>query len=228
MSEIKINNIPVITENNGSVSLTTGTANIGNVNVDNINVSSSNHTWTLKGIDAPIGDSQTGTAPDTTNSDSGQLAIYNGATKLWGITEGGYVLNPKVPYFHVEKDDTSSYSSVGEIVFNVLVLDNTNGYSTSTGRFTVPVSGTYLLAFYGLKRLPNYINGGFAKNGSQYRQNQFYQYHVDSSEQNMVHISTLIELSAGDFASVRLDEIGGGDFYFGPNKHNGFLGYLLG
>jgi len=30
MSEIKINNIPVITENNGSVSLTTGTANIGN------------------------------------------------------------------------------------------------------------------------------------------------------------------------------------------------------
>ena len=30
MSEIKINNIPVITENNGSVSLTTDTANIGN------------------------------------------------------------------------------------------------------------------------------------------------------------------------------------------------------
>jgi len=30
MSEIKINNIPVITENNGSVELTTGTTNIGN------------------------------------------------------------------------------------------------------------------------------------------------------------------------------------------------------
>src|SRR5210317_2394 len=61
-----------------------------NVNVGSINVSSSNHTWTLKGIDAPIGDSQTGTAPDTTDNDSGQLAIYNGETKLWGITEHGY------------------------------------------------------------------------------------------------------------------------------------------
>ena len=213
---LKLGSTTFGTENNGKIDLT---------NVGPTQFSSSNHTWELKAVDAPIVGANYSTNDDAL---SGQLAIYNGATKLWGITESGYVLNPKVPYFHVEKDNASSYSSGGEIVFNVSVLDNTNGYSTSTGRFTVPVSGTYLLAFYGLKRSPNYINGGFAKNGSQYRQNQFYQYHVDSSEQNMVHISTLIELSAGDFVSVRLDAIGGGDFYFGPNKHNGFWGYLLG
>jgi len=190
-----------------------------------LNFNTTNHSFTVKGVDAPIVGANYSTSDD---ANSGQLAIYNGNTKLWGITEGGWVQNPNVPYFHVEKDDVSSYASGGEIVFNVSALDNTNGYNTSTGRFTVPVSGTYFLAFYGLKRDPNYINGVFAKNGSQYRQNQFYQYHVDSSEQNIVHISTLMELSAGDFVSVRLDAIGGGDFYFGPNKHNGFLGYLLG
>ena len=43
--------------------------------------------FTIKAIDAPITDSQTGTTPDVSNSNSGQLAIYNGTTKLWGITE---------------------------------------------------------------------------------------------------------------------------------------------
>ena len=191
-------------------------------------VTSTSQTFTVKGIDAAISDSQGSTDPDTSDSDSGQLAIYNGSTKLWGITEHGYVVNPNLPYFHVEKSDVTSYTSTGEIVFNVSVLDNTNSFSTSTGRFTAPISGTYFLAFYGLKRDSSSINGGFAKNGSQYRMNQFYQQHEDGSDQDMVHISIIMELSAGDYASVRLDSIGGGDFYFGSNKHNGFLGYLIG
>ena len=191
-------------------------------------VTSTSQTFTIKGIDAAITDSQTGSDPNVADSDSGQLAIYNGSTKLWRISEHGYVVNPNVPHFHVEKSDVTSYTSTGEIVFNVSVLDNTSSYSTSTGRFTAPISGAYFLAFYGLKRNSSSINGGFAKNGSQYRMNTFYQQHEDGSDQNMVHISIIMELSAGDYASVRLDSIGGGDFYFGSNKHNGFLGYLIG
>ena len=144
MSEIKINNIPVITENNGSVSLTTGAANIGNVNVDNINVSSSNHTWTLKGIDAPIGDSQTGTAPDTTDHNSGQLAIYNGATKLWGITESGYQTNPNMPLFSCGSPINSA-SATG-VLKNLKMFHNPgNHYDSSTGLYTAPISGYYLI-----------------------------------------------------------------------------------
>src|SRR6056300_479843 len=159
MSEIKINNIPVITENNGSVSLTTGTANIGNVNVDNINVSSSNHTWTLKGIDAPIGDSQTGAAPDTTDNDSGQLAIYNGATKLWGITEHGYNIKPNIPAYNAtlyshnqpnngDSGDPGVYNYNGSTSYGNIIIkasnirfNNGNHYDPTTGYFTCPVDG---------------------------------------------------------------------------------------
>jgi len=216
-----------IQSDNATNVLTVGTDDSVSLGTE-FKITSTSQTFTVKGIDAAITDSQTGTDPNVADSDSGQLAIYNGSTKLWGITEHGYVVNPNVPHFHVEKSDATSYTTVGEIVFNVSVLDNTSSYSTSTGRFTAPISGTYFLAFYGLKRNTNYINGGFAKNGSQYRQNQFYQYHVDASEQNMVAISVLMELSAGDYASVRLNTIDSGNFYFGSNKHNGFLGYLLG
>ena len=192
-------------------------------------VTSTSQTFTVKGIDAAISDSQSSTDPDTSDSDSGQLAIFNGSTKLWGITEHGYVVNPNLPHFHVEKNDTDSVSSTGEIVFNVSVLDNTNSFSTSTGRFTAPISGTYFLAFHALKRYASYGVGGFMKNGSQYRHDQLYQQHNDAGDQTSPHISILMELSAGDYASVRLSNIGGtGDFYFGSAKHNGFLGYLIG
>ena len=54
-------------------------------------VTSTSQTFTIKGIDAAITDSQTGSDPNVADSDSGQLAIYNGSTKLWGISEHGYM-----------------------------------------------------------------------------------------------------------------------------------------
>ena len=47
--------------------------------VDNaqLKFKTTSQTFTVKGIDAAITDSQTSTAPDTSDSDSGQLAIYN-------------------------------------------------------------------------------------------------------------------------------------------------------
>ena len=88
--------------------------------VDNaqLKFKTTSQTFTVKGIDAAITDSQTSTAPDTSDSDSGQLAIYNGATKLWGITEHGYVVNSKVPYFHADKNNTDSQTTTGEIAWN--------------------------------------------------------------------------------------------------------------
>ena len=55
-----------------------------------------NHTFTVKALNQAISGT-TNSTNDDANSD--QLAIYNGSTKLWGITEHGYVVNPNLPYF---------------------------------------------------------------------------------------------------------------------------------
>ena len=81
-------------------------------------VTSTSQTFTIKGIDAAITDSQTGADPNVADSDSGQLAIYNGSTKLWGISEHGYVVNPTVPAFHVYTSGTNYGGPNGQTVYN--------------------------------------------------------------------------------------------------------------
>ena len=213
---IKLGNITLGTENSGKVDLT---------NVGEMNLSSTNHTWTVKAIDEAIVGATNNTKDD---ADSGQLAIYNGTTKLWGITEHGYVVNSKVPYFHADKNNTDSQTATGEIVWNNTVLDNPAGsYNNTSGRFTAPVAGGYYFAFYVLKRGTSYIRLGFLLNGAQYIQNQIYQQNASGAEE-MAHASIIMSLSAGDYVSVTIGAVGGGNIYGGGNMHNGFLGYLIG
>ena len=60
-----------------------------------------------------------------------------------------------------------------------------------------------------------------------YRQNQIYQQNASGAEE-MAHASIIMSLSAGDYVSVTIYEVGGGNIYSGSNMHNGFLGYLIG
>ena len=114
-------------------------------------VTSTSQTFTVKGIDAAITDSQTGTTPDVADSDSGQLAIYNSSTKLWGISEHGYVVNPKVPCFTAIANAGSGNYAADPMIFNVVLLNNESMYNASTGRATAPIPGIYYFCFVGIK-----------------------------------------------------------------------------
>lgn len=112
-------------------------------------VTSTSQTFTVKGIDAAITDSQTGTSPDTSDSDSGQLAIYNGSTKLWGITEHGYNVKPGNPSFHAYDNSNDVSVSAGSLFPYDSTLHNVgNHFNTSTYLFTAPISGSYQFNYY--------------------------------------------------------------------------------
>ena len=195
-------------------------------------VTSTSQTFTVKGIDAAITDSQTGSDPNVADSDSGQLAIYNGSTKLWGISEHGYMLNPTKPHFSVYKDDVTSYTTTGpaDIVWNQVKYNVTSSYNTSNGRFTAPISGRYFFAFNVLHRGDGYVKGGYRINGTDFYSGDASEFYVDggiSGAHSHVTVPMILDLSAGDYVTVNVER-NAGDLYFGSNAHNNWIGYLLG
>ena len=191
-------------------------------------VTSTSQTFTVKGIDAAITDSQTGTTPNVADSDSGQLAIYNGSTKLWGITEHGYVVNPTLPSFVAHVTGGGSYTSTsGMFPANETNHNQGNHYSTSTYAFTVPIDGVYLFTFNALhnntgstSRPMFYINGGSTYNSLDNGMSN-----VDSNGSNSNVTVALIKLVAGDYVQVKSQS---GNLYYYAGAASSFTGCLIG
>ena len=71
---------------------------------------------------------------------------YNGSSKMM-MTKDGYVLKPNHPSFKAGLSSNTTFGAGGTVVFNdtatVTHFNRGNHYSTSTGKFTAPVSGVY-------------------------------------------------------------------------------------
>tara|TARA_B100000902_G_scaffold18784_1_gene22540 strand:+ start:23249 stop:23920 length:672 start_codon:yes stop_codon:yes gene_type:complete len=130
-----------------------------------LNVKSTSHTFTVKGIDSAISDSQSGTAPDTTDLNSGQFSVYTGSTKLLGITEHGYVLKPNNPHVFCRGYNSTTASSV--LTYDSVETNNGNHFNNTTGLFTAPISGVYYVGiFSGYKSSDGYLGLYLVKNGA--------------------------------------------------------------
>lgn len=166
-----------------------------------------NHTFSVKALNQPITDSQTGTTPDVANSTSDQLAIYNSSTKLWGISEAGYVVNPKVPCFTAICNQSSNDYAADPMIFNVILINNENMYNTSTGRATAPIPGIYMFSLVGIKgtNTSGVGRGQFRVNGADNNGSGAYypQARGESGLQYTQMVSVFyVNLSAGDYVSI--------------------------
>ena len=184
--------------------------------------------FTIKAIDAPITDSNPGTAPDVSNSNSGQLAIYNGTTKLWGITEHGYNIKPKNPGFVAHVKDDGAYRSLpqgNKFPANSTNYNQGNSYNTTTYQFTVPVAGLYIFTFSAITNQSSqsrpmfYVNDLSEYNGVQHGICG----NIEGSATNST--SSLIYLQAGDYVDVRSQYA---DIYYYGDAHSTFSGCLIG
>lgn len=189
MSTLKVDNI----------STRTGTGSIGIPHGTGITFSGATHDFLLKNLNQPITDSQTGTAPDVSNSTSDQLAIYNGATKLWGITENGYVLSPKQVYFWAYGGADQNANSIETLQWTNVIQDASNSFNTSTYRFTAPVSGVY------------HFSCTFMSNGTEFNRTAFY---INGTKQQQSFVGDTLyarsadfmikQLSAGDYVEIKI------------------------
>tara|TARA_Y100000004_G_scaffold24480_1_gene24679 strand:- start:88 stop:726 length:639 start_codon:yes stop_codon:yes gene_type:complete len=186
-----------------------------------------NHTFTVKAVNQPISGTTNSTKDQST---SDQWAIYNGSTKLFGVSEDGYVVKPQTPNFYAQYTGSNSatLTSNDELRFT-LVHTNVGNHYDGTSRFTCPIDGTYL--FY-VQALGNNdggrIIGYFSINGStSYTTDKTIEYSHDSEEYNDFQGTAIVNLSAGDYIAIRMNT-SYNRIYNSSTGQNVFMGYLLG
>jgi len=158
-----------------------------------------NHDFEIRAENSPI----TGTTNSSEdNATSDQLAIYSGNTKLWGITEGGWVQNPNVPAFY---GSNITPSTVNRFARSNTIFVNIGNHITHVSpdgnertRFNAPITGLYYswmgnigTSSAGTLRMHFYINGI-----QQYAQLRTAQTTNHGTSASMVGI---FEMSAGDY-----------------------------
>tara|TARA_A100001015_G_C14691091_1_gene594497 strand:+ start:32 stop:736 length:705 start_codon:yes stop_codon:yes gene_type:complete len=214
--------------------------------VDNaqLKFKTTSQTFTVKGIDAAITDSQTSTTPDTSDSDSGQLAIYNGATKLWGVTEHGYVIKPNIPAYNAsiysynqpnsgDPGDSGSFNynnstSYGDAVIKAsrMRFNNGNHYDPTTGYFTCPIDGIYVASFnanWYTQNVSSWLRPSVYKNGDPIH----WFYHEKDVTWQQLGGCVTISANAGDYIYFYKASSSGGGGGADSDQYAHFSIYLL-
>jgi hypothetical protein len=82
------------------------------------------------------------------------------------IDTSGRVLKPTTPHFHVRKSDGHVGAST-TIVWNNVVRDTESAYSTSTGKYTVPLTGVWWFGVSALANDTDFIEIAMKEDGTQ-------------------------------------------------------------
>ena len=142
------------------------------------------------------------------------------------ISKEGYVNNPARPAFDVTVSN-GSVSSGNTIVFNEADLNNGTHYSTSNGKFTAPITGTYLFYFGALKDATTAVARiKLLKNDGSYIHNRELRLDNRPTISYGENAATVIicSLSSGNTVEVRVTE---GTIYGSSDGYTYFGGYLL-
>jgi hypothetical protein len=103
------------------------------------------------------------------------------AEENWGgnkVAVPSQFFMPNKPAFHAYRD-AGHVAAATQIIFNGTRLNNGNHFSTSTGKFTAPVSGPYWFFFWGMDA-----------NGSTTYNNQYVRMQRNDSATNELRIYT--------------------------------------
>ena len=139
-------------------------------------------------------------------------------------TSGKHVLMPEKPAFHASTNGagSASYFTPGVAVFPHADVNVGSCYSTSTGKFTAPIAGTYYFSglmlsnvasrlFYHLRKNDSPINGTFIETVS------------GTSAYQSASSDCVITLAVNDLVHLQLVSV---DAY--GSQYASFKGFLLG
>ena len=144
-------------------------------------------------------------------------------TPTEALDVNGVVKQQNIPAFRVQLTD-GSITGTGIIDYNTVLYDNMTSYSTTTGRFTAPVTGHYFFSAHGIC-LDTRTIYDFTINGTRQQINSL----VDASSADYAQcsISSVLYLTKDQYVSVYQAE---GSTYgeSTTSNHNLFSGFFIG
>ena len=161
----------------------------------------------------------TGASSIQTNAGSHVLNFFTSGTERMKINSSGYVTTPSQPCFHARR--TGGHGTTGTIIFDTADVNVGNHYSTSTGKFTAPIAGIYLLYTNILSNSGTTVGADLKINGNRYAVTEE-SWTVNAYRSTSINV--IASLAANDV--VRVDNKQGG--YYGSSAYTFFGGYLLG
>jgi hypothetical protein len=161
------------------------------------------------------------------------FATNNGgvaATSRMAISAAGYVTKSSQPNFRAT-NGSGNIVAKGDVVFTSKDWDVTSSYSTSTGRFTAPITGYYLFSLTAL-----YQNAGSSptwkinimKNGVQDCVTGESQSNIWTSYNVLFNGSQIVSMVAGDYVNIYNDGTATVSSVHISSTQTKFSGYLLG
>ena len=154
------------------------------------------------------------------------------------IDTAGRVLTPALPVFFAEKTATfNSTSSYQEIVYDTAHINQGNCYSTSTGRFTAPISGIYEFGYGHIATAADNVhrmhlkkNGSYITIGGVAKHYELRHQIMDDDYQCNAQYVVYVSLTASDYVSTWWKTDNNDDsMYASANPvYNVFRGRLIG
>ena len=157
------------------------------------------------------------------HSGTQNLVLGGNSLRALIIDSSGYVTTPYQVSFNVYSNSNLSGAQT-PVVFNTVRHNKGSGYSTTTGRFTAPVTGTYFLSVTNNMIQAAGADGLIRKNGSNIIGTEFDP--AGSGQWLGLTATTILELVAGDYIDYIVGAGASTTVELVP--WNNFVGYLLG
>ena len=151
---------------------------------------------------------------DLTSKVTGTLPITNGGTGHTALVA-----------FYVLKTNVNTMSPADPVIFNVEKLNNGSHYSTTTGKFTVPVAGVYRFESAGHRQTMDTDSARIVirKNGTTTLSES---YVLNAGGRSRCYVTVSIQLAVNDEITI---QTAGDDFWAGSTGEGIFFqGELLG
>ena len=170
-------------------------------------------------------------APTAATTSAAGLMPAADKSKVDGLTLTSSILHiPDQPAFSaIKSSDVNSITDTDTVIlFDNVSVNVGNNYSSTTGRFTAPIDGTYSFTFFGLSRKVGMVRGEIQVNGNE--KNIYYLDGVFGSQPSQqgndnlrqITLTTILSLDEDDYVTLVITN---GTLFA---NHNSFSGHLIG